>query len=120
MDLGLFEVFEEDAAASASNAHSSKHTPDFIQYVPKQKRQKRHVDHNLPHNSINSNDKIDGSSALPVLDVPDDLPVFTNELITKTETGTTLKQVIELQLLYVYYNLSNLLYFCCHSFPLYQ
>ena len=93
MDLDLFGAFEGTAAPSTDPGE----TAEEIQYVPKAKRQKREGGTNLFVSSARSDATavVDPGSATlpPAMEIPDDLPVFTDELVTKTDTGNTLKQV---------------------------
>lgn len=85
MDLDLFDAFDETTAGAQEAPPIEK--GDFVKYVPKAKRHKK-----AHEAELSALDGTGSGNALPVLEVPVDLPVFTNELVTKTETGIVLKQ----------------------------
>ena len=103
MDLDLFDAFEGGEAhetpfsADTGSGSTAGSEADLVQFVPKAKRLKRRHENgdSAPKTGVDivsSEDPHANGGQLPALEVPDDLPVFTNELVTKTETGTVLKQ----------------------------
>lgn len=101
MDLDLFDAFEGGAgtATDGKNKEPVGESAEFVQYVPKAKRMKKnHADTSKTDSAANIaalDDSMDAiiatGDALPVLEVPDDLPVFTSETVVKSETGAVLK-----------------------------
>ena len=102
MDLDLFGAFDEAEIQTRSN--DSAVTSEIV-FVPKAKRRKHNGQETISVSSKSSAAAMDASSSAdiemesggafpskPVVDVAD-LPVFTDELVTKTDSGNTLKQV---------------------------
>lgn len=108
MDLDLFDAFEETASTAVSSEirNAVSKDADLIQYVPKSKRHKKE-----DGAVAGTTHTVDTTSSLPALDTAD-LPVFTNELITKTDTGNTLKQVLPALPVSIDYLHFNLRSFC--------
>ncbi len=101
MDLDLFGAFDEAQTQSLPN--DSAATSDIL-FVPKAKRRKQNSHETLTVTSksnsavsgadVSSSADIEMEGGIPPKPVVDaaDLPVFTDELVTKTDSGNTLKQ----------------------------
>ena len=93
MDLDLFGAFEEGGSEAVAPSETAE-SAEYIKYVPKAKRLKKNPDEGsapAADGAATANETAAKGDALPVLEVPADLPVFTNEMVIKSETGTTLK-----------------------------
>jgi hypothetical protein len=102
MDLDLFSAFDGASAEPIASASAVKRPaledarsisssePPSVQFVPKAKRQKQEQTH---HTVLVAKDELTEEATTAAIAAAEaELPVFTNESITTSETGTTVKQ----------------------------
>jgi hypothetical protein len=92
MDLDLFGAFNESESKSSETPQPSA---EPIVFVPKAKRRRHAADGEnstvtaVPDAAVEEESRVAAEKIVSEAD----LPVFTDELVTKTDSGNTLKQV---------------------------
>jgi hypothetical protein len=102
MDLDLFSAFDGASTDPISSTSAVKRLapedagaissfePPSVQFVPKAKRQKQEQHQ---HTVVVAKDELTEEATTAAIAAAEaELPVFTNESITTSETGTTVKQ----------------------------